>query len=164
MTIRIPPSAGNREALPTAPTAEAVEVPETAPPRYERVAPESITIPKSDDELSTINVEQEQPQENHAEGTHKAPQRVIMVTEEEGEPSELETAVASKPDRQATRRGNPDPAPREETQRVEITLDSEIVETIRQIAQEQRELRAEFRETHQELFEIRVLVKTHESD
>ena len=120
MTIWIPPSAGNREALPTAPTASAVEVPETALQRCERVAPELIAIPKSDDELSTVNVEQEQPRENHAEGTHEAPQRVLMVTEEEGEPSEFETrhketAVASKPDRQATRSGNPDPAPREET-------------------------------------------------
>ena len=139
-----------------------MEVPETAPLRYDRTTPELIAIPKSKDELSTANVEQEQPQENHAEGRQEALQRAPMITEEEGEPSKLETVVASKPDRQATRRGNPDPA-QEETQRVEITLDSEIVETIRQIAQEQRELRAEFRDTRQELFEIRVLVKTHES-
>ena len=73
-------------------------------------------------------------------------------------------AVVSKPlDRQATRRGNPDPAPREETQRIEITLDSGIVETIWQMAQEQRELQAEFRGARQGLFEIRVLVKTHKS-
>ena len=51
----------------------------------------------------------------------------------------------------------------EKKQRAEITLDSGIVETIRQIVQEQRELRAEFRETPQEPFEIWVLVKTHES-
>ena len=84
MTTQISPPAGNREVLPTAPTAEAVEVPEAALPRYERVAPELIGILEGDDKLSIVNVEQERPRENHAEGTHEAPQRALIVTEEEG--------------------------------------------------------------------------------
>ena len=56
MTTRISPPAGNREVLPTAPTAEAVEVPEAALPRYERVAPELIGILEGDDKLSIVNV------------------------------------------------------------------------------------------------------------
>ena len=56
MTTRISPPAGNREVLPTAPTAEAVEVPEAALPRYERVTPELIGILEGDDKLSIVNV------------------------------------------------------------------------------------------------------------
>ena len=59
----------NREVLPTAPTAAAVDTSEIAPPRYERVAPESITVPRSEDELSAVDAESENPWEDHAEGT-----------------------------------------------------------------------------------------------
>ena len=37
ITIRIPPMGGIRDALPTAPMAVAVDIPETAPLRYEQV-------------------------------------------------------------------------------------------------------------------------------
>ena len=166
-TIRIPPRVGNREVPPAVPTASAVEIPETAPPRYERVAPELVPIPRSEDELSTLDAQQEQPREDRVEETQEAPQQAPTTQEEEGEPSRPETrheetAVASRTDRQTTRRGNPDPGPREETQRAEITLDPETAETIWQIAQEQREMRVEVRDMRQELFKIRVTVKTHD--
>ena len=124
-----------------------MEIPETAPPRYERVTPELVPIPRSEDELSTLDAQQEQPWEDWVEETQEAPQQAPTTQEEEGEPSRPkmrheETAVASRTDRQMTRRGNPDPGPQEETQRVEITLDPETTEIIRQIAQEQREMRA----------------------
>ena len=168
ITIRIPAMGSNREVLPTAPTAAAVDTSEIAPPRYERVAPESITVPRSKDELSAVDAESENPREDHAEGTGEVPQRVPIIKEEEGEPSRRDTghevtAVASRADLQMNRRKNPDPpAPREEAQRAQVTLDPETAEMIRQIAQEQRELRTEVRDMRQELFEVRVTVKTHD--
>ena len=117
--------------------------------------------------MSTLDAQQEQPWEDRVEETQEAPQQAPTTQEEEGEPSRPETrheemAVASRTDRQTTRRGNPDLGPREETQRAEITLDPETAETIRQIAQEQREIRAEVRDMCQELFKIQVTVKTHD--
>ena len=116
ITIRIPPMGGNRDAHPAAPTAVAVDIPETAPPRYERVPPESITIPRNEDNMSAVDAESEQPREDHAEGAEEAPQRAPVIKEEEEEPNGLNTeheamAVASRTDQHASRRKSPDPAP-----------------------------------------------------
>ena len=91
-----------------------------------------------------------------------------IIKEEEGEPSRRDMghevmAVASRTDLQMNRRENPNPlAPREEAQRAQVTLDPETAEMIQQIAQEQRELWTEVRDMRQELFEVRVTVKTHD--
>ena len=65
---------GNREVLPTVPTAAAVDTSEIAPPRYEQVAPELITVPRSEDELLAVDAKSETPREDHAEGTGEVPQ------------------------------------------------------------------------------------------
>ena len=167
ITIRIPPMGGIRDALPTAPTAVAVNIPETAPPRYERVPPESTTIPRGEDNVSAVDAESEQPREDHAEGAEEAPQRVPAIKEEE-EPNGLNTereamAIASRTNQHVSGRESPDPAPRVDVQRGQVTLDPEITGMIRQIAQEQRQLRTEVVGARRETFEVRVLVKTHEA-
>ena len=168
MTIQIPPRVGNREVPPAVPTASAVEIPETTPPRYEQVAPELVPIPRSKDELLTLDAQQEQPWEDQVEEIQEAPQQAPTTQEEEGEPSRPkmrheEMAVASQTDRQMTRCGNPDPVPQEETQCVDIMLNPETAETIQQIAQEQREMWAEVRDMHQVLSRWWYILHYHRS-
>ena len=139
ITIRIPLMGGNRDALPAAPTVVAVDIPETAPPRYEWVPPESITIPRNEDNMLAVDAESEQPWEDHAEGAEEAPQRVPVIKEEEEEPNGLNTeheamAVALRTDQHVSRRKSPSPVPRVEVQHAQVTLDPEITRVIWQIA------------------------------
>ena len=158
---------GIRDALPTTPTAVAVDILETAPPRYERVPPESVTIPRGEDNMSAVDAKSGQPREDHAGGAEETPQRVPAIKEEE-EPNGLDTehkamAVASRTNQHVSERESPGPAPRVDVQRGQVTLDPEITGMIRQIAQEQRQLRMEVVGARRETFEVRVLVKTHEA-
>ena len=148
ITIRIPPMGGNRDVLSTAPVAVAVDIPEAAPPKYEWVPPESITVPRSEDNMSAVDAESEQPREDHAEGAEEAPQRVPVIKEEEEELNGLNTereamTAASGTDHHVNRRENPGPAPCVEVQCAQVTLDPEITGVTRQIAQDQRQLRTE---------------------
>ena len=59
--------------------------------------------------------------------------------------------------------GNPRGSSREEPRRTEIKLDLEIAELIRRIAQEQVLLRSEVVKARDETFEVRVMVKAHET-
>jgi hypothetical protein len=51
----------------------------------------------------------------------------------------------------------------EEPQRLQITLDPEITETIRRMAREQRTLRTEIEGSRRDTFELGILMKTHGS-
>jgi len=63
----------------------------------------------------------------------------------------------------APRTGRDENLERLQPQQLRVTLDPEIAETIRRMAQEQRQLRTEVEGSRRETFEVRVLVKTHES-
>lgn len=158
MTIRLPARPGAQDVLATAPTAARGGRPETDPPDYtEQVGPESVVIQRAGEEPTNSEPEQtpelrsEERQETHPEGS----QDTSLV-----EPKiEDETIDGLHEHDIGEGRGA---APREEVQRVQITLDPEITETIRQMAREQRELRAGIEDSRRETGEIRAMVKTHE--
>jgi len=151
MTIRIPARPGPQEAPTTASTAARGERPEPDPPGYtERVEPESVRVLRVDEEQPSSETEQEARSEERQENGQDA----SMV-----EPKTEEIEGLPEPDG-GENRGT---APREEVPCVQVTLDPEITETIRQMAREQRELRAGIEGSRRETLEIRAMVKTHES-
>jgi len=164
MTIRLPAMASSREVLPAVTTAagEGAENLETDPPGYtERVEPEPVAMPRVDDEPSNREPEQTQEVPSHEEG-QEVP-RAGPTTEAE------ENEVPTRPDvvpetTTITPRMNEEEDLRMvQPQRLQATLDPEIAETIRRMAQEQRQLRTEVEGSRRETFEVRVLVKTNES-
>ena len=91
----------------------------------------------------------------------------MSLIKEEEEPSGHDmkreaTTVASRADEPMNRHESPGLAPQEEIQRAQVMLDPETTGMIRQMAREQRELRTEVRDMRQELFEVRVMMKTHD--
>ena len=194
MTIRIPARANNGETGPTTSSAVEGDIQEVAPPVYtERVEPESIAIPKSDDESSHVEP-----------GQQTGDTRVGPTTEgvQDGGSERRDSsqeAMATAPSVSQPGAGeNPGVIPQGGPRIVQVQLDTEIAETIRRIAQEQQDGRREQRElwgevenvrqeqrelrgevesvrherrqlqtgvesSCRETFEVRVLVKTHES-
>ena len=203
MTIRVPARVGNRGTAVTNPPAADGETQEVAPPYTERT--ESGPVPDNRDSVGTPtgNQEPEHPEidqtsedarePEHPEAnqppeyTRVAPQ-IRPTSDPEGstQPNIVRENPAIIPETSERGvHGNSQPIVREEPQRVQFTLDPEIAEIIRRMAQEQRDLRTEVEGTRRELktevdgarrelkaevegarkdtFEVRVLVKTHES-
>jgi len=155
--------AGNRETLPAAPAAvgEGAESPDANPPGYtERVEPGSVEMPRTDGEPSAREPEQAQ------EARHEESQEIPWVgpgTEAERNDGLDQPDVTQGTMTTAPRTGRDENLERLQPQQLRVTLDPEIAETIRRMAQEQRQLRTEVEGSRRETFEVRVLVKTHES-
>ena len=219
ITIRIPPRPGNGETGPATPHNTRGDVPETAPPQYtERVGPESVNIPKIEDEPpttergeqsgDTIQASRTEPttggeqnegssgldavrgsavvassisqqaagEQNEGsdgssdtiQGSVVAPNVRQQVTSEQNkgssrlDTSQENTTMAPSTSQQADG-GKARGSSREEPRRTEIKLDLEIAELIRRIAQEQVLLRSEVVKARDETFEVRVMVKAHET-
>jgi hypothetical protein len=165
MTIRIPARTDDREIPPIAPEAGEGDIPETNPPSYtERVESGSVGVPKIDEEPSMTEPDR------LPENDRGASPAVVATRGEGNEESnnvdavqDAATTTISGPSQHEDGGGDPAVITRDEAQRVQVTLDPEIAETIRRMAHEQRGLRTEIESSRRETFEVRVLVKTHES-
>jgi hypothetical protein len=175
MTIRIPAGTDNRGIPPIAPDAAGGDPSEASPPSYtERAEPGSIAVPKIEPSATEPGQHPENdrgdlPATSATEGAgNEEPDDGGVVQEA------ATTTVAPRVSQHRSDGENSGVVTREEPQRAQVTLDPEIADTIRQIAQEQRGLRTEI--THEqrglrteiegsrrETFELRVLVKTHEA-
>ena len=114
--------------VPTAPAVAQGEMPEAAPPQYtERVEPETVTVPRSDDEASEIR------SGGREEGTRGVPRVEPTTGGEQDEGSgrlEIEHGeVTATSVSQRTAGENPVTNPQEEQQQTQAKLDL-IAETI----------------------------------
>ena len=151
MTIRLPARTGNQEMAPTIPHTAERETQETAPPQYtERDDSDPAGTP-------VVHREPTQPEANQSPEETQVVPRIEPV------------ADARRPIRRGAVQGTITTTPRiagenvredsrvitrEEPQRAHLTLDPEITGVIRQMAQEQRNLRTQIEGSRQDTFEL----------
>ena len=142
--------------------------PETAPPSYtEQVDLDQGGSPKIKEEQ--LSPEPERAQQTRSEGSGEATRVEPMSGGEESrgldDPNLVRGTITNAPGlaEHTDTSENAVAVRQNELQRVQVTLDPEIAETIRRMAREQQSIRTEIESSRRETFEIRVLVKTHES-
>ena len=153
---RLPVRTDNREN-PAAPATTGGDVIEPAPPSYsERVESGADRNPRTD--LGALSQEPGPGSENSRE----ALQMEHTLAETQGNQQPGDRDAIPRP-AQTIPTIPAQPVNQGEPQRVQIVLDPEISETIRRMAQEQRDIRKEIEGSREDTYSLRVLVKTHES-
>ena len=154
--------AGNRGVAPTQGELEAAPLGYTG-----QVESDWGKSPKADEEQ--LSPEPGRAQQTRLEGSREASRVELTIEGEEnrglGDPNVVQETITNTPGlaERTNASENAVAVRKNEPQQVQVTLDPEIVETIRRMAREQQSIRTEIESSRREMFEIRVLAKTHES-